>query len=327
MFCPECGTKLSDDARFCPECGSSVGIKKEVSVAPVQVQTAVNTPAQTVQAQSVPAQAVSQTLPAAQNTEQTKNIHETQQVKLSEVQDNYYEDTQPIDLRFETARVDIYADSQPETNAQPVPAQVVQPQRAKPPREPKVRVPGAIKNKIIFSALLALFYAGVFVISLFFLNQEEAITFKASADIAYTEKYSVEEFVDVLTKGNDYFNPTSLSTTLGIAINVFLYAAPVLAVVAFLSTVISKRTYSLHLMFVFISTLAAGVMAAFMPVALYFVPGFEDSLMLSRDVFVDQVQSIQYTTPIVCAGIMMACVIGAFVVTIIFNVRRKKYEV
>lgn len=327
MFCPECGTRLTDDARFCPECGSSVGIKNEVNDAPQQVQTVVAPPVNT-QTADVPVQpTASESFSASQKAEQTNNINETQQVKLSDVQDAYYEDTQPIDLHYETAKIDVYSGVQPATSAEPSPAQTPQPQMAKPPRVPKVRVPGAIKNKLIFSALLALFYAGVLVISFFFINQEEAITFKASADIAYTESYSVEEFVEVLTKGNDYFNPTALSTTLGIAVNVFLYAAPILAVVAFLSTIISRKLYSLHLMFVFISTLAAGVMAAFMPVALYCVPAFEDSLMLGRDVFVDQVQSIQYTTPIVCAGIMMACIIGTFVVTIIFNVRRKKYEV
>lgn len=24
MWCPNCGTKLEDDARFCPECGTNV---------------------------------------------------------------------------------------------------------------------------------------------------------------------------------------------------------------------------------------------------------------------------------------------------------------
>lgn len=386
MFCPECGTKLTEEARFCPECGSSVGIKIDKNPDPVQtlqaeplqiqVQTDAQEPKVEVceQIQETSEETVEENMEDVDSfmfleavedgfseeesdffavkeeaeplyvpdnedaadvsvqkivgTEDVvpANIDDTslEEVKLSDLQDVYIEDTQPIDLRGENTKVNISSDTPVAEKENKPPTEVKStPVKANLKR---VKAPGEIKTKAVFSVILVVFYAAAAFLAVSFPFAENALTIKASADVAYTDSYSVAEILGVMTSGNDYFNPTSLSVALGVAVYVFLFAVPVVALVALVTSVINRRFYSLHILFVTVTTLAAGAVAAFMPVVLEFAPGFEQAVMRSKGMFVQQVKSLIFATPIIYAGLLMACVVGTFVVTLIFNQRRKRYE-
>ena len=361
MFCPKCGSKLAPEARFCNECGSSVGIKTERAVAnPVieQEAAAVNTEvsqtakedflqavffaeeeedvadenlldfddAVPVMAEETPvAEPVIEVTSAPEAEIEALQIVEIQEekVELCDVQDACIEDTQPINLTSEVLTEDVHTF---ENTAQ---REITPAEKATdntPLKKTRVRAAGEIKSRIIFTLILLVFYAGAVLASVFFIGAQDAVVLKASADIAYNDTYSVKEYLQVMTSGNELINPTALSATMGIALNILLYLIPVLSVVAFVFLSISRRFYSLHILFVIVSTATSALMAAFVPVTLQFVQGFEEAIIRGRGVFIDQVQNITFSMPTVYAGLLMASVVGTFVVTLIFNARRKRYE-
>ena len=71
MYCPNCGTKVADNARFCPNCGTSLaGIAASVAAMPSSEPLSaepVNSYSQTVPATAAPLQKpVSYAVPAQQ---------------------------------------------------------------------------------------------------------------------------------------------------------------------------------------------------------------------------------------------------------------------
>lgn len=197
-----------------------------------------------------------------------------------------------------------------------------------PPREPMSE---ETKLKLKFSFVLLLIYTAVSLVFILMLGAKDAVVIKAehistAGSVEYSQGLSLYEVANMMISGNSIYNPTVLSSAVGVAIYVFFIAVPVMAFVALVATYFGKRFYSLHILSSVISFIAAAIMGAAIPVSLALVPDFNDTLVSGSGVLMNDVQSIEYTKLIIFAAIAAVCVIASMVVTVMFNKRRAQYE-
>lgn len=199
-----------------------------------------------------------------------------------------------------------------------------------PPRQPMSE---ESKLKLKFSFVLLLLYVAISLIFILTLGAKNGVVIKAeyvAADGVSVTEYdsgvTLNELASTMVKGNSMYNPTMLTSAIGVGMYIFIFAVPVLALVAFVTTCIGKRFYSLHILSSVVSFASAAFMGAVVPVSMMLVADFKEMLYAEAGVFAQSVQSVGYIKLIIFASLAAVCVVASMVVTAMYNKRRAQYE-
>ncbi len=207
------------------------------------------------------------------------------------------------------------------------------PSRAFSPRPTKVIKPKSQKsissvltknNVITFFIFLALIacYIGIIIILTSLLNTGDAII----VDVDYKKdtiiSITLKEYLDLLVVGNRLFNPTAISTAIGICVYLFIYGAPAFIVLNFIYLIFNKKVLSIHICSSIFSVISALISLLAIPLSLLLVADFKSALALRLCVLLEDISLLSYTKLIINAIIVIVLAILSAVIAIILNKRR-----
>lgn len=170
--------------------------------------------------------------------------------------------------------------------------------------------------------LLLVLYAGIAFLLIQLLHADDTILIKSSFDDDLVKTLTLKEFLDILLDGNRIFNPTMLSTSIGLGLSLFIYATPAFAALAFISACIGKKTAAINTVFSIMSILSAIAVAIVTPISVKLVSELKLALAYNQRMLSEDIKAFSYAKPIVYSAIVMVLVIVTGIVTRILNKRR-----
>lgn len=180
--------------------------------------------------------------------------------------------------------------------------------------------------KIGIGILLTALYVGISAIFLMVLNTDESIVINTIYESDVSHHVTLEKFLEILIDGNRIFNPTMVSTALGIGLYILIYAVPIFAGIALVTTLINKRFFSLNIVFSIISVISAAAVALVTPAAVKFVPELNQAIGVNNGIIFDDIAEFEFEKLVIFAAIAAAFIVAIIIVTIIYNKRGIKNE-
>lgn len=311
MYCPYCGTKLEDNSIFCTDCGKRVN------------EPQANVP-QTTNISETSTQAPTQT-PAVQTPAQAP----APEVKPVPAPAPVAPQPAPVQEPAATATPAFVPKPTATPAPKAVPAATPKPAPApKPVKIKKERKPIVINKKMIVTVILlivlALVYAATAAIPFLLMDRTETVVVTTIFDDDVFGYFTLKDFAGLLMNGNKLFNPTSVSLTLAICVQVFTYCVPVFAGIAFIAACANKKSVPLHVLSSIMTGLYSVIIALSVPLSTWLIPNFKDAIAVSLKFIMGDVASVSSTAFIIVAGIMMGLVVISSILVGIIAKRRAK---
>lgn len=198
---------------------------------------------------------------------------------------------------------------------------VIKPAKPAAPSEPVFTKENILKWSFI--AILAVLYI---LISLFFVlsfGMKKQILITSAFNESFKASMTLETFLNLLIKGNRVFNPTVISTTLGVLTKTLFCSVPVFALLAF-ATSFTKKGKIFNIISSVVSSLSALFMALIVPICVNFVPDFKVAISAKAGILAEDITSVTFTTFIIHAVAALLFVAATIVISSILNKRRKQ---
>jgi len=119
----------------------------------------------------------------------------------------------------------------------------------------------------------------------------------------------VEQFITSSISGVGLYNPTIISIALGMGAMLFVYSAPVFAILSLIAYIIKKGFKAFHTLFMISSLTASVYVAAYIPVAKIIIPWFNELADPSNQILSNDLGKIGFLIPIIFAVLAIAVVI------------------
>lgn len=172
---------------------------------------------------------------------------------------------------------------------------------------------------ILLSGVL---YALVAVLFLFIININDTISIKTLFDDDISKHMTLNELLIIMIKGNRIFNPTAISTALGIWTYLLIFSLPVFALISYINILISKKSNRLHIVFCVIVGLSAVTNAVITPVSVKLVSGLKQAISVSVGILPEDIDTFGFI-PLIIASVI-AVVITVISTIVIFSLRKRR---
>lgn len=176
--------------------------------------------------------------------------------------------------------------------------------------------------KFSLASVLVLLYAGISIIFIMLLTFEDSITVNTVFNSSLSKDLTLEELLEILISGNKIFNPTPLSTALGVGLYALVYSLPAFALIALIGAFIGKKTFAFYTVSSIITVLTAAIVTLITPLSVMLIPDFKQVIARSVGVIVGDVDNVTFVPIIIFVAIALVLLIAAGIVTRIFNKRR-----
>ncbi len=174
-----------------------------------------------------------------------------------------------------------------------------------------------------FRLILAVLYICISLLFILSFGMKKQIFITSAFNESFKASVSLETFLNLLIKGNRVFNPTVISTTLGVLTNILFWSVPVFAVLAFASS-FTKKGKIFNIISSVVSSLSALFMALIVPVCVNFVPDFKTAISAKAGILAEDITSVTFTTFIIHAVVVLLFVVATVVISSILNKRREQ---
>lgn len=191
-------------------------------------------------------------------------------------------------------------------------------------KERKPLIAKSTATSIGIALLLAVLYAGISSIFVLLLNMSDTILVKSAFDKDMNGYLTLQEFLDILLNGNRIFNPTTVSTAIGSAVYIFIYAVPAFAGLALIAAFIGKKSVALHTVFSIMSVISAAVVAVAAPISIKLVPEIKQAIAINMGMLFEDIKAFSYTKLFIFAGVIIVLLIASCIVAGVLNKRRAK---
>lgn len=211
------------------------------------------------------------------------------------------------------------------TSAATTPAPAPEQKEFKIPPRPKKPNPLTQKKTWIsigFYTLLAVLYAASAVLLLLLASRDGSIGAVIASRDKTVDAFSLNSFADLLTDGNYIFNPTALSTALGILIRALLWSVCGFSIIAFLGVFSRKKSASLYTSYCILTGIASLTVAFITPLASSLVPQLKYAVSVAAGVLTEDLASLSFLPLIIGALLAVLPLVAAGIVLRIFNNRR-----
>lgn len=286
MFCPKCGTK-NENTNFCAACGAQLPVRKDAAPVAAKSNESVAHKPMTApnQAPAFPNQ------PAVNQNRPPINPNPPISPKKPFLKQNQM-------------------------------FQNLKPTAPATPSKPIFTKENIIEWSLRF-ALIAL-YTCISLLFILSFGMKKQIFISSAFNESFKASITLDAFLDLLIKGNNLFNPTILSTSLGVLTNILFWSVPVFAVLAFISSFSKKGKMTFNTISAVISSLSALFLALIVPICVNFVPDFKMALSAKIGILAEDITSVTCTTLIIHAVTVIVFVAATIVISSILNKRREQ---
>lgn len=175
-----------------------------------------------------------------------------------------------------------------------------------------------------FCAILAVLYICISVLFITSFGMKKAITLSSAFNGSFEASITLEAFLKLLIKGNKVFNPTILSTTLGVLTNILFWSVPVFSVLALAESFSKKGNKIFNIFSSIISSLSAVFLALIVPICVNYIPNFKSALSVKTGIIAEDITNVTFTTFIIHAVVVIVFVAATVVISSILNKRRQQ---
>ena len=183
------------------------------------------------------------------------------------------------------------------------------------------------KQSLITASLqfsLALLYAGISFLLIFMLFIPDSITLQSLSGEGDEGTLMLSELLSIMTKGNDIFNPTAVTSAMGIGAHILIFSIPAFALISLIGSIAKKKAGAFYVTFTIMSILSAIYIALIAPLANILTPDLKKAAALDASVIIADAGNFISVKLIVFASISAVLSIGSAVLGAAIGKRRNK---
>ena len=134
----------------------------------------------------------------------------------------------------------------------------------------------------------------------------------------------LSELLSIMTKGNDIFNPTAVTSAMGIGAYILIFSIPAFALISLIGSIAKKKAGAFYVTFTIMSILSAIYIALIAPLSNILTPDLEKAAALDASVIIADAGNFISVKLIVFASISAVLSIGSAVLGAVIGKRRNK---